>query len=330
MKQQRIIFFAIVFFFFFAGIAVLESSNTTVATAPVYVPDMSHANRPMPDGVLNWNSTAISTNLAANTAQAHFLFTFTNVAVRINKTLVTNITTQTYRVTASTLASPRNQSASSTTRSVAVTNIFWVTNSIMATPVTITDVHPSCGCTTAQLPRLPWTIPAGGTGQIPLTVNIFGRSGTFFKSVQVATDEGMKQLLLEIAVQPAAARTMTPAERTRDIMAAKIDRQAVFRGDCASCHVQDGEGKYGQALFQADCAICHEAEHRASFVPDLHALKVPTNSDFWQTWIAHGKPGSFMPAFSQSDGGPLSDMQIASLAIYLNEAIPSKVPPAPQ
>jgi mono/diheme cytochrome c family protein len=83
-------------------------------------------------------------------------------------------------------------------------------------------------------------------------------------------------------------------------------------------------------LFQADCAICHEASPRATMVPDLHQLKVPTNEEFWRTWIAHGKPGSFMPAFSQSDGGPLSDMQIASLAAYLNTVIPSHVTPLPQ
>jgi hypothetical protein len=37
-----------------------------------------------------------------------------------------------------------------------------------------------------------------------------------------------------------------------------------------------------------------------------------------------------MPAFSSTQGGPLSDMQIASLAAYLTTAIPSKVPQAPQ
>jgi hypothetical protein len=60
-------------------------------------------------------------------------------------------------------------------------------------------------------------------------------------------------------------------------------------------------------------------------VPDLHALTVPTNYDFWHAWIAHGKPGTFMPAFSTAEGGPLSDIQISSLAYYLNSAIPSKV-----
>jgi hypothetical protein len=32
-----------------------------------------------------------------------------------------------------------------------------------------------------------------------------------------------------------------------------------------------------------------------------------------------------MPAFSTAEGGPLSDMQIASIAAYLGQAIPSHV-----
>jgi hypothetical protein len=60
-------------------------------------------------------------------------------------------------------------------------------------------------------------------------------------------------------------------------------------------------------------------------VPDLHNLKVPTNDEFWRTWTAHGKPGSLMPAFATAEGGPLNDMQIASIATYLNFAIPSHV-----
>ena len=64
-------------------------------------------------------------------------------------------------------------------------------------------------------------------------------------------------------------------------------------------------------------------------VTDLHDIKTPTNVDFWQTWIAHGKAGSLMPAFSSADGGPLSEMQIASLAGYLNMAFPWRPPPTP-
>jgi len=54
---------------------------------------------------------------------------------------------------------------------------------------------------------------------------------------------------------------------------------------------------------------------------------VPTSIEFWQTWISHGKPGSLMPAFSTAEGGPLTDMQIASLANYLAATIPSPVAP---
>ncbi len=323
MKPSRaIVSIAILALLIPVAMLIAHASNVAVSTAPVYVPDVTHENDPLPDGVLAWNSLELATNLPADAAQAHFLFTFTNVDVEISKTLVTNIVRN--------LASPRYQSASPLTRSISRTNIVWVTNSIAPAPVAVLDVHPSCGCTTAQLPSLPWIIPGGGSGQIPITVNVEGKNGTFFKTVRFATDKGMKQLLLQITVEPPVVPTMTDADRARGIAASKIDRQAVFHNDCATCHVKNGEGKYGKALFDADCAICHEAQRRASFVADLHNLKVPTNIDFWQTWISHGKPGSFMPAFSQTDGGPLSDMQIASLAVYLNQAIPSKVPQAPQ
>lgn len=196
--------------------------------------------------------------------------------------------------------------------------------------VTILNVHPSCGCTTAELPPLPWTIPPGTQELVPVTVNVAGKTGMLFKSIVFTTDKGYQQLDLRINMLPPVVRKLTDAERAQGVAAAKIDRQAVFHADCATCHVQPGEGRYGEVLFQADCAICHEAEPRATMVPDLHQLKVPTNEDFWRTWIAHGKPGSFMPAFAQSDGGPLTDMQIASLAAYLNYAIPSHVPPSAQ
>jgi mono/diheme cytochrome c family protein len=79
-------------------------------------------------------------------------------------------------------------------------------------------------------------------------------------------------------------------------------------------------------LYDAVCAICHDAKDRASVVPDLHNIKTPTNMEFWQTWIAHGKAGSLMPAFATSDGGPLGDVQIATLAQYLAATIPSQAP----
>jgi mono/diheme cytochrome c family protein len=259
-----------------APLSAAPAAPPAIATPPVYVPDLSHQNEPLPNGVLVWDSMqkTVETNDAAN--EAEFVFNFTNVSGG---------------------------------------NVVFL------------DVHPSCGCTTAHLPPLPWTVAPGAAGQIAATVNIAGKIGTLIKAINITTDKGRTQLTLVIKIVPAPLPTMSEAERQKAVELARIDRQAVFKNNCATCHVQRGQGKYGEALYQADCAICHESERRASFVPDLHDLKVPTNLDFWRTWIAHGKPGTFMPAFAQSDGGPLTDMQIASLAAYLNAAIPSKVPP---
>jgi cytochrome c553 len=193
--------------------------------------------------------------------------------------------------------------------------------------VAILSAKGSCSCTVAELPPLPWMIPPGTSGRIGATVNIAGKTGILPKSINVVTDKGSKELYLQINILPPVIPTMTDADRARGVAAAKIDRQAVFQNDCATCHVKPGNGKYGKALYDSVCAVCHEASNRATMVPDLHTIKTYTNDEFWRTWIAHGKAGSFMPAFSTAEGGPLSDMQIASLAAYLDQVLPSLVPP---
>ena len=251
------------------------ATNPVVTTPPVYVPNLSHVNDPLPDGVLAWDDLSKATDAAADQQQAHFIFNFTNVT---------------------------------------------------SGNVVVLSVHPSCGCTTAELPPTPWTIAPGTNGQIRLTVDLRGKSGTLFKTVTVSTDKGSKTLMLRINILPPVIPKMTDEERARDLAAAKIDRQAVFQGDCAKCHLNNVQGKYGKPLYDSVCAICHDAEQRAAMVPDLHNLKTPTSDEFWRTWIAHGKPGSLMPAFATSDGGPLTNIQIASLAAYLNVVIKSQVP----
>jgi mono/diheme cytochrome c family protein len=278
MKLRRVFVYGI------AGIALVGArifaadgnpTNPVVTTSTVYVPDTSHQNDPLPDGVLAWDGLTKETNAAADAGNASFVFSFTNVS---------------------------------------------------AGNVVILNVRTSCGCTTAQLPPLPWIIPAGTNGQIGAIVNFAGKSGTLLKTMTVTSDKGFQSLMLKITILPSVVSTQSEADRARALEMAKADRQAVFRGDCATCHVKPGEGKYGKPLYDAVCAICHESKTRASMVPDLHNIKTPTNVDFWQTWTAHGKAGSLMPAFSTADGGPLSDMQIASIAGYLNATIPSQVP----
>ena len=78
----------------------------------------------------------------------------------------------------------------------------------------------------------------------------------------------------------------------------------------------------------AACGICHEGEHRASMVPDLRTLPNATNAEYWKNSITHGKPNSLMPAFAQSQGGFLTDVQIEALVRYLMATMtPRPAPP---
>jgi mono/diheme cytochrome c family protein len=169
-------------------------------------------------------------------------------------------------------------------------------------------------------------IPPGSNEQFNVKVNLAGKSGVIIKSVAVTTDHGQKSLMLRINMHPAPPMSVTDQQKAAMVMSSKVDRQAVFKGDCASCHMKKVEGLYGVQLYNSVCGICHEAENRATMVPDLSKLKTPTNPEFWRTWATYGKPGSLMPAFANSQGGPLTDIQIASLAQYLDQAHPSHVP----
>ena len=263
MKLNPTVFFAATGLFL-AGTTVFTAgqpaTNAIVTTPPVYAPDLSHANEPLPDGILAWDELSKSTDAAADQPQARFVFSFTNVS---------------------------------------------------SGNVVILSARGGCQCTVTELPPLPWIIPPGTNGQIGATVNLAGKSGPQYKTINVSTDKGSKTLILHINILPTVIPKLTDEERAQGIAAARIDRQAVFHGDCARCHSSNIQGKYGQPLFDSVCAICHVADRHTTIVPDLHNIKTPTNDEFWRTWIAHGKPGSLMPAFASSDGGPLTDIQIS-------------------
>jgi len=200
---------------------------------------------------------------------------------------------------------------------------FSLTN-ISSSNIIITAVQTSCGCTVPHgLPQMPWTLVPQTNAQFDVAMNLLGKAGVVTKTVTVVTDHGNKTLLVNATIKPAPAAAM--GDRQKNQQMALADRQAVFKGDCASCHVEPAKGKSDKDLYVAACGICHDAEHRASMVPDLHALNYPTGEEIWKNWTVHGKPGTLMPAFSIPEGGPLTDDQIASLVSYLTKAIPSRV-----
>lgn len=335
MKVSPVFFKAGVVAMLFAAVVFLAAAQPSapVASQPVYVPDTTHANEPLPPGVIDWDGTQKVTDATNGDAFAHFVFAFTNVATGPNLVAVTNLAYVTNLTTVTNhgfWAAVFGRKYTSVAKVSTNTSVATVTNGVTSAAVTVLSVHPSCGCTTAEVPPMPWILPPRTNSQIRVNVNLAGKAGTVFKTVTVSTDHGRTDLMLRINIlPPPPPKAMTEAEKAQGIAAAKVDRQAVFKGDCASCHAKNLQGKYNQELFAAACAICHEANPRATMVPDLHNLKDPTSEEFWRTWITSGKPGTLMPAFSTSQGGPLTDMQIAALAAYLNATIPSHVQAQP-
>ena len=88
---------------------------------------------------------------------------------------------------------------------------------------------------------------------------------------------------------------LTEAERKAAMGKAAADARAIFKGDCATCHVDKARGLLGKELYAAACGICHDSTQRAAFVPDLRGLKQPADLDYWKAIIARGKPHTMMP-----------------------------------
>lgn len=201
----------------------------------------------------------------------------------------------------------------SSTNESSVRFTFSVTNPT-GKPVEIQTVQASCGCTTTEVSPLPWILGPGETGSIGAVLNIVGKPDFVEKTITVVSSLGVQVLTMQVFLSPP---TSPNDRRTLNQQMALADRQAVFRADCARCHVPANVSEQkGEALFEAMCAICHAAPHRAAVVPDLTVVKRDRDEAFWVKWIAEGREGSLMPAFAREHGGVLSTEQVQELAAY--------------
>jgi cytochrome c5 len=194
---------------------------------------------------------------------------------------------------------------------------FSVTNGSNKT-VTIDQIRPTCGCTVAQMPSSPWVLEPGAGGTFVGTIDVRGKEGTVSKALFVNSSAGTQMLGITVNIP-----TLDEEARKRNQMMAQADRQAVFRGDCAICHVKPTVGRSGGELFTAACGVCHLSEHRASMVPDLLVAKQHRDAAYWRRWIAEGKDGTLMPAWSQVHGGPLTADQVESLVEFALKVLPT-------
>lgn len=190
---------------------------------------------------------------------------------------------------------------------------YWVTNTD-PTAIVIRKIKPSCGCSVAKSPQLPWQLQPGDQGRIIVESDIRGKQGfTLFKTVRVESDQGLQVLNYSLKIPPA----MPEGNRKQNQLLAKADPQAIFRGSCVECHVTPAKGKMGRELYQTACGICHDAEHRATMVPHLRETKRPPHRAVWRHIVSFGKPASLMPGFRDLHGGPLNETQIESVLEFL-------------
>ncbi len=202
---------------------------------------------------------------------------------------------------------------------------FNLTN-IWTNEITIDRVESSCGCTLGTLPSTPWHIAPGDHGEVGATVNLDGKpAGLMTKTLTLYLSTNgdyvgtrVATVKINIPAQPAPA-ALSEADRKAAMVQARSDPRKIFTDPkCAECHVRRGSASStGDRIYAADCGICHDSPNRDSSVPDLHALKVPTNLDYWTAIITYGKPNTMMPAFASFKGGPLSEYQVHALADYL-------------
>ena len=144
-----------------------------------------------------------------------------------------------------------------------VTTIFTFTNQGMS-PLVLSNVRASCGCTTPKWPHNP--IEPGQTGEITVTYNPNGRPGKFQKTITVTSNatEATVRIFIKGEVIPRSAQPVNRYAVTFGELSLKADKLAfgvVNKGDITSkdieyanqtkenvtVEVQDAAYAYGQA-----------------------------------------------------------------------------------
>jgi cytochrome c5 len=227
---------------------------------------------------------------------------------------------------------PTSQYYTATQGQVGAKFTFKVKN-VSSSDYVIDGVRTSCECTTAGMPSLPWRLAPGETNKLDAIVDLRDRmegvtsSDIVLKELYIDSSNTTTTLSIAITIPPGLTNTMTTAETDRiwGQQLTAVDRHAIFQDKCAVCHLVPAYGKSGENLYHTTCGICHDDARRAPMVPDLHALKTEIDTNYWRTWITLGKAGTLMPAFVNTEGGPLEAAQIDSLANYLTQAFPRPV-----
>ncbi|MFI5201428.1 MAG: DUF1573 domain-containing protein [Candidatus Kapaibacterium sp.] len=175
----------------------------------------------------------------------------------------------------------------------------------------IASTRPSCGCTAAVLDAKDNRIPPGGTSRLKVTFDANNKpEGPIIKSVTIISNSKTNPDAM-VRIQGRVVKSML-AHKTM------MHLDGIFQGNCASCHVDKGQGELGARLYEADCAVCHgtkaDGKPGAELASESMLKHTPRE---WQRIIANGLPSTGMPAFHKRNKGPLGDEEISSLIEYM-------------
>jgi type II secretory pathway component GspD/PulD (secretin) len=107
---------------------------------------------------------------------------------------------------------------------------FSLTN-VSSFDVTITNILTSCGCTIAKMPTSPWLLAHGATGEIPVTMNVAGKSGVLTKTVSVNSDKGTKVLTVKATIRPAEETGSSDTQQASRVIGGSVRDQSNARVD---------------------------------------------------------------------------------------------------
>lgn len=177
----------------------------------------------------------------------------------------------------------------------------------------IGDVSTPCGCT-AVLPDKSRLMP-GEASYIEVDYDSSARSGEVTRVITVLSNDPVEpELTLEVTATVDAS------------MHAGFEAgEALFGPKCGKCHYDPNLGLSGVELYESACWFCHGKQRQGNTAKALGAYP-PALADSLRQVIANGLPGTEMPGFHRSKGGPLDDAQIDSLLKVLYTEPP--VPPA--
>jgi mono/diheme cytochrome c family protein len=80
---------------------------------------------------------------------------------------------------------------------------------------------------------------------------------------------------------------------------------------------RDGDAENGAKLFLEYCSMCHGEDGRGRIGANLQNFPGIEPGLAMRSVIAEGVPGSVMPAWSEQNGGPLTEAQIDDITTYL-------------